>query len=149
MTSIGGPGGIGGPKGPGGPTGPDGPDGPDDIDAPGEVGQVDEARAARAAGEREAMAADIAAGKLTAKEAVDGAGPAVFGLVPGELINLRGRGDAAGGVQGQAAEEGVVVGERGRGDGGQAQFCVDGAVDLFRSLTHRLTPHWREGRGEG
>ena len=60
MSSIGGPGGIGGPKGP---SGPDGPDGPDDVGDVGDMG-VDAARAARAAGELEAMASEIAAGKL-------------------------------------------------------------------------------------
>lgn len=67
MSSIGGPGGIGGPKGPAGPTGPDGPDDIGDVGAD----TVDAARAARAAGELEAMAAEIAAGRLTAREAVD------------------------------------------------------------------------------
>jgi len=69
MSSVGGPGGIGGPKGP---SGPSGPDGADDV---GDVGHgdiaIDGARAARAAGELEAMAAEIAAGKLTPREAVD------------------------------------------------------------------------------
>lgn len=68
MSSIGGPGGIGGPKGPSGPTGPDGPDDIADVDA---GDGIEGATAARAAGELEAMAADIAAGKLTAREAVD------------------------------------------------------------------------------
>ena len=68
MSSVGGPGGIGGPKGPSGPTGPDGPD---DVGDVGDVGHVDAARATKAAGELEAMAADIAAGKLTANEAID------------------------------------------------------------------------------
>jgi hypothetical protein len=68
MSSIGGPGGIGGPKGP---SGPDGPDGPDDVDDVGGDASVDATRAARAAGELEAMASEIAAGKLTAREAVD------------------------------------------------------------------------------
>jgi len=68
MSTIGGPGGIGGPKGPGGPEGPEGPEGPDDI---GDELGVDEATATKAAGELHAMAADIAAGRLTAREAVD------------------------------------------------------------------------------
>jgi len=68
MSSVGGPGGIGGPKGPSGPTGPDGPD---DVGDAGDVGQVDAAHATKAAGELHAMAADIAAGKLTANEAID------------------------------------------------------------------------------
>lgn len=68
MSTIGGPGGIGGPKGPGGPTGPEGPD---DIADAADVGHVDAARATRAASGLEAMAAEIAAGKLTAREAID------------------------------------------------------------------------------
>jgi hypothetical protein len=71
MSSIGGPGGIGGPKGPGGPTGVDGPDDVSDVGDVADVGQVDAAQASRAAGQLEAMAADIAAGKLTANEAID------------------------------------------------------------------------------
>ena len=65
MSSIGGPGGIGGPKGPGGVGGPD-----DVRDITADAG-IDSARAARAIGGLEAMAAEIAAGKLTAREAVD------------------------------------------------------------------------------
>ena len=64
MSTIGGPGGIGGPKGP---SGPEGPDEVADVD---DIG-VDEATATKAAGELQAMAADIAAGRLTAREAVD------------------------------------------------------------------------------
>ena len=76
MTSIGGPGGIGGPKspsGPGGPTGPDGPDRPDDVaDATeADLAGVDAAEAMKAAGGLEAMVADIAAGRLSANEAID------------------------------------------------------------------------------
>ena len=65
MTGIGGPGGIGGPKGPSGPTGPDGPD---DIDDVGDVAGVDAAQATKAATGLEAMAADIAAGKLSVRQ---------------------------------------------------------------------------------
>ena len=68
MSAIGGPGGIGGPKGP---SGPAGATGPEDISEAGELGEVDAARATRAVGELEAMAGDIAAGKLTANEAID------------------------------------------------------------------------------
>ena len=68
MSSVGGPGGIGGPKGP---SGPGGPDGPDDVGDVGGDTAIQSSRAARAAGELEAMAAEIAAGKLTAREAVD------------------------------------------------------------------------------
>lgn len=65
MSGIGGPGGVGGPKGPGGPSDVDGPDGLD-----GDVA-LDSSTAARAAGGLEAMASEIAAGKLTPREAVD------------------------------------------------------------------------------
>lgn len=71
MTGIGGPGGIGGPKGP---SGPSGPGGPGDVDDVGEVGAergIEAATAARAAGGLEAMAAEIAAGRMTPREAVD------------------------------------------------------------------------------
>lgn len=73
MSSIGGPGGIGGPKGPEGP-GATAADGVDDVaDASGVRGDsaIEGATAARAAGELEALVGDIAAGKLTAREAVD------------------------------------------------------------------------------
>lgn len=96
MSSIGGPGGIGGPKGPSGPGGPGGPGGPVDVDGPdaadggaqssgaagnvrdvrdvrgpAEAGHVDAAAGAKASSGIEAMAADIAAGKLTANEAIE------------------------------------------------------------------------------
>jgi hypothetical protein len=74
MSSIGGPGGIGGPKGPAGPTGPGDVDGAGDVDDVSDVtadAGLEAARAARALGGLEAMAADIASGKLTAREAVD------------------------------------------------------------------------------
>lgn len=86
MTGIGGPGGIGGPKGPGGPTGPDGPDAADGPDAPdaasasADAEQAHSAAAARDVGSvgnaaptssLDALAADIAAGKLTPQQAVD------------------------------------------------------------------------------
>lgn len=66
MSSIGGPGGIGGPKGP---NAPDGPDGADDI---AEVAQP-KAESAQGVGQADidAIASDIAAGKLTPREAVD------------------------------------------------------------------------------
>ena len=56
MSSIGGPGGIGGPKGP---TGPDEIEEAGDVAAPEKAGQFD------------AIAADIAAGKLSPQEAVE------------------------------------------------------------------------------
>jgi hypothetical protein len=71
MSSIGGPGGIGGPKGPTGPTGPGEIDDVADAQDVSDVSGVDAAQASKAAGQLEAMAADIAAGKLTANEAID------------------------------------------------------------------------------
>ena len=59
MSSIGGPGGIGGPKGP---TGPDGPDGPD---------AVAEAPTAGEARGLDATMAQLRAGQLTPREAID------------------------------------------------------------------------------
>ncbi len=59
MASIGGPGGIGGPKG------PSGPDRPDELEGATEIG------ASEKPGAFDAIAADIAAGKLTPQEAVD------------------------------------------------------------------------------
>ena len=79
MSTIGGPGGIGGPKGPGGPEGPDGPEGPEGPSGPDATGGPSSAPAAagteRAAptqsADIEALAAEIAAGRMTPKEAVD------------------------------------------------------------------------------
>jgi hypothetical protein len=65
MSTIGGPGGVGGPKGPGGLSDVDGPDELDDV------GSLDNSTAARAAGGLEAMASEIAAGRMTPREAVD------------------------------------------------------------------------------
>ena len=68
IGGAGGPGGVGGPKGPGG------PEGPDDLDDVADVGtesSVSSTTAAKAAGGLEAMASEIAAGKLTPREAVD------------------------------------------------------------------------------
>jgi len=70
MSTIGGPGGIGGPSGPKGPSGPDGPDevsGLDDV-AP-ELG-VDAATASSQS-VVDGLAAEIAAGRLTPREAID------------------------------------------------------------------------------
>ncbi|HEY5937545.1 MAG TPA: hypothetical protein VIU61_23020 [Kofleriaceae bacterium] len=79
MSTIGGPGGIGGPKGPGGPEGPDGPDEPDGPGGPDASGAADasqasgdiERAAATQSADIEALAAEIAAGRMTPKEAVD------------------------------------------------------------------------------
>ena len=78
MSTIGGPGGIGGPKGPGA---------TDDADLSQDVAEVDagsikahetaggdavaRAHGAEAAGALDALAADIAAGRLTPREAID------------------------------------------------------------------------------
>jgi hypothetical protein len=94
MTTIGGP---GGPGGVGGPTGPGGPDGPSE---PSEASQIEEvagdapveqAQGAVRAGDVEALAAEVAAGKLTPREAIDQlveatAGP---GLGAAERAELR------------------------------------------------------------
>jgi hypothetical protein len=65
MSTIGGPGGIGGPKGPQGPDAPEGP---------GETAAADASTmgvAATGDPNLDAIASDIAAGKLTPREAVD------------------------------------------------------------------------------
>src|SRR5687767_2495322 len=66
--SIGGPGGIGGPKGPTGPSGVDGADAVDDVagDA-----AVERAAGTGRAADIDALAAEVAAGRLTAREAID------------------------------------------------------------------------------
>jgi hypothetical protein len=68
MSGIGGPGGVGGPKGPGG---PQGPEGPDDVSDAGEVSGPGKAEHAASAGKLDALAADLAAGRLTPQQAVD------------------------------------------------------------------------------
>ena len=67
MSTIGGPGGIGGPKGP---KGPDASDAADDV---GEIAGGDAAEATQGVGQADidAIASDVAAGKLTPREAVD------------------------------------------------------------------------------
>lgn len=88
MSTIGGPGGIGGPKG------PEGPDGLPDInevhDVAGEAA-IEQAPATAATGDVEALAAEVAAGRLTPHEAIDrlveaAAGP---GLDATERAELR------------------------------------------------------------
>lgn len=59
MSTIGGPGGIGGPKGP---TGPERPD---------EVEEIADVAAPEASSDIDAIAADLTAGKITTREAVD------------------------------------------------------------------------------
>jgi hypothetical protein len=89
IGGAGGPGGVGGPKGPGG------PEGPDDLDDVADVGtdsSVSSTTAAKAAGGLEAMASEIAAGKLTPREAVDKIVDEIAGtdqLGAGERAELR------------------------------------------------------------
>jgi len=86
---------IGGAGGPGGVGGPKGPDGPDDVGDVAEVGSdstVSSATAAKAAGGLEAMASEIAAGRLTPREAVDKIVDEIAGtdqLGAGERAELR------------------------------------------------------------
>lgn len=88
MSSIGGPGGIGGPKG---------PRGPDDLDGPDDVAPTRDARPAAAAqtaaptGDIDALAAEVAAGRLTPREAIDRLVDATAGeeLDPAERAELR------------------------------------------------------------
>ena len=70
MSSIGGPGGIGGPKGPGS---VGGTNDVGDIGDVGDVGDVDTTTGAERVGasELDALASDIATGKLTPREAID------------------------------------------------------------------------------
>jgi len=86
MSSVGGPGGIGGPKGPQGPGAADG------ADAADEIGEASEAERGEGAGELDRIAADVAAGKLSAREAVDRMVDQMAGsqhLEPAERAELR------------------------------------------------------------
>jgi hypothetical protein len=85
MTTIGGPGGIDGPAGPAR------PDGPSQIAELAGDPPVDAAEAASPATDLDALAADVAAGRVSRREAVDrlveaAAGP---GLDPAERAELR------------------------------------------------------------
>ena len=85
MSNIGGPGGIGGPKG---------PRGPDDLDAPDDVAPARDARPAATAApasDIDALAAEVAAGRLTPREAIDRLVDATAGeeLDPAERAELR------------------------------------------------------------
>jgi hypothetical protein len=75
MSTIGGPGGIGGPKGPQGPDAPEGSGETAAADAPAAPASSDAASttgvAATGDPSLDAIASDIAAGKLTPREAVD------------------------------------------------------------------------------
>jgi len=68
MSTIGGPGGIGGPKGPGG---PDQVGDAADVGDVGDVADVGRASAAAPAGQLDQLAAEIAAGRMTPREAID------------------------------------------------------------------------------
>ena len=85
MTTIGGPGGVGGPKGPGG------PDGPSEIDDLAGDAPVERAEATARSSDVEALAAEIAAGRLTQREAIDRLVDATAGpeLDPAERAELR------------------------------------------------------------
>jgi hypothetical protein len=85
MSTIGGPAGIGGPKGPGG------PDGPSEIEDVAVDAPIARAEATDRAGDVAALAAEVAAGRLTQREAIDRlveatAGP---GLDAAERAELR------------------------------------------------------------
>jgi hypothetical protein len=65
MTSIGGPGGIGGPKGPQGPSEPQAPESVEDAAG------VEGASEAGHAPDIDALSAEVAAGRMTAREAIE------------------------------------------------------------------------------
>ena len=86
MSTIGGPGGIGGPKGPGGPDGPSQIDDLDDVageapigqargapqvGGPSELGGLSGPGEVTDLGDIEALASEVAAGRLTPREAID------------------------------------------------------------------------------
>src|SRR5687768_13554246 len=86
MTGIGGSGGVGGPKGPDGPDDLDGPDALEDAAAP-------DAAAAASNAVIDQLAAEVAAGRLTPREAVDQlveltAGPGMDAAERAELREL-------------------------------------------------------------
>ena len=102
MTTIGGPGGIGGPKGP---EGPDGPSEIADVDhISGHISThisapisgdavVEQAQGLARTSDLEALAADVAAGRLTQREAIDRlafatAGPGLDATERAELREL-------------------------------------------------------------
>ncbi|HET7500639.1 MAG TPA: hypothetical protein VFK02_06530 [Kofleriaceae bacterium] len=100
MSTIGGPGAPGGPGRPGGPGGPggiDGPNGPGGADGPSEIGNVagelpvEQVQGPVRASDVEALAAEIAAGRLTPREAIERLVDATAGpeLDPTERAELR------------------------------------------------------------
>jgi len=89
MTTIGGRGGVGGPRGPGG---PDGPLQVDDV-APADAAPVDAAQATGGASDVDALSAEVAAGRLTPREAIERlvdatAGPGLGATERAELREL-------------------------------------------------------------
>jgi hypothetical protein len=91
MSAIGGPGGIGGPKGPSGPEGPEGPRGPEGPDAPASSAPLERSAAAGHTPDIAALSAEVAAGRLTPREAIDRLVDATAGpeLGPTERAELR------------------------------------------------------------
>jgi hypothetical protein len=92
--SIGGPSGIGGPKGPSGPSGPEGPEGPDGADGADALDRTagaDSVAHAENTADIDRLAADVAAGKLTPREAIDQLveATATPDLSPAERAELR------------------------------------------------------------
>jgi hypothetical protein len=90
MSTIGGPGGIGGPKGP---TEPDEASELDGLDGLAAEAPVEHARAAAPAGDMAALAAEVSAGRLTPREAIDQlveatAGPGLDATQRAELREL-------------------------------------------------------------
>lgn len=94
MSGIDGPGGIGGPKGPQGPGATDGASG---VDSTSQLERADAAQGARGAeaasdtADIDALAAEVAAGRLTPKEAIDQLveSTATPDLSPAERAELR------------------------------------------------------------
>lgn len=87
MSTIGGPGGVGGPKGPGG------PEGPSEIDDVAGEAPVEHTQGTAPASDIEALAAEVAAGRLTPREAIDRlvdatAGPGLDATERAELREL-------------------------------------------------------------
>lgn len=91
MSGIGGPGGIGGPKGPGGPEGPDGPDGMDGPDGASNLEDVAGTSGPSDTADIDRLAAEVAAGRLTPREAIDQLveATATPDLSPAERAELR------------------------------------------------------------
>ena len=68
MSGIGGPGGIGGPKGP---SGPEDVDGASPLDEAADVDGATAAEAASGTADIDRLASEVAAGRLTPKQAID------------------------------------------------------------------------------